>query len=393
MTMPDTSPARPSVRELVRALPDSKIREVANPFMGDPEIIRLWFGEPDLPTPAFIRDAATRAMAEGKMTYCPSLGVPELREAIARYQTRLKGRLIGPERIIVTASGMSAIHLVVQLLVDPGDTVVTTSPLWPNIVEASRLAGAKVNSVQLSMRDGRWTLDMQKLADALAARPKAVFINSPCNPTGWMMTAEEQRQTLELCRRNGVWLLVDEVYERIVFDCDRAPSVLEIAEPEDRVISINSFSKNWSMTGWRLGWIVAPVDVTDDLAKLTEFNTASAATFVQWAGITAIEDGEAFVEQQVERLRLGRDLVHQRLAAHPRIRVSKPEGALYSFFAVDGMTDSLAFATDLAARHKVGLAPGVAFGSGGEGHLRLCFASETATLSHALDRLEAALGS
>jgi aspartate/methionine/tyrosine aminotransferase len=390
--MPDASPVRPGVRALVRAVPDSKIREVANPFMGDPEIIRLWFGEPDLPTPAFICEAATRAMAEGKVSYCPSPGVPELREAIARYQTRLKGRTIGSERVVVTASGMSAIQLVVQLLVDPGDTVVTTSPLWPNIVEASRLAGAKVHPVQLSLRDGRWTLDMQKLADALAARPKAVFINSPCNPTGWMMTAEEQRQTLDLCRRHGVWLLVDEVYERIVFDRDRAPSVLEIAETEDRVIAINSFSKNWSMTGWRLGWLVAPADVIDDLGKLTEFNTANAATFVQWAGVTAVEQGEPFVERQVERLRLGRDLVHQRLAAHPRIRVSKPDGALYSFFAVDGMTDSLAFATDLAARHKVGLAPGVAFGPGGEGHLRLCFASETSTLSHALDRLETALG-
>jgi aspartate aminotransferase len=390
--MPQSSISRPGVRALVRALPDSKIREVANPFMGDPEIIRLWFGEPDLPTPAFICEAASRAMAAGKTYYVPSLGVPELREAIAAYQTRLKGRPIGKERIVVTASGMSAIHLVVQLLVDPGDTVVTTSPLWPNIVEASRLAGANVTAVQLAFVDGRWSLDMQKLADALALRPKAVFINSPCNPTGWMMTAEEQRQTLELCRRHGVWLLVDEVYERIVFERDRAPSVLEIAEPDDRVIAINSFSKNWSMTGWRLGWLVAPADVTDDLGKLTEFNTASAASFVQWAGITAIRDGEPFVAQQVERLRQGRDLVHQRLAAHPRIRVSKPDGALYSFFAVDGMTDSLAFATGLAARYKVGLAPGVAFGPGGEGYLRLCFASEAETLSRALDRLETALG-
>jgi len=391
--MPDLPIARPGVRALVRSVPDSKIREVANPFMADPEIIRLWFGEPDLPTPGFICEAASRAMAAGKTYYVPSLGVPELRQAIAEYQTGLKGRPIGAERIVVTASGMSAIHLVVQLLVDPGDTVVTTSPLWPNIAEASRLAGARVEPLQLELRDGRWSLDMQKLADAIARRPKAVFINSPCNPTGWMMTADEQRLTLDLCRRHGVWLLADEVYERIVFDRDKAPSVLEIAEPDDRVIAINSFSKNWSMTGWRLGWLVAPADVTDDLAKLTEFSTASAASFVQWAGITAIRDGEPFVARQVDRLRRGRDLVHQRLAAHPRIRISKPEGALYAFFAVDGMADSLAFATRLAGEHKVGLAPGVAFGPGGEGHLRLCFASEVETLSRALDRLEIALGS
>ncbi len=383
---------RPGVRPLVRALADSKIREVANPFMADPEIIRLWFGEPDLPTPAFICEAAAKAMAAGKTYYVPSLGVPELRREIAAYQSRLKGRMIAPERIVVTASGMSAIQLVVQLLVDPGDTVLTTSPLWPNISETSRLAGAKVELIELAVKDGRWSLDMQKLAEAIARRPKALFINSPCNPTGWMMTAEEQKATLELCRKHGVWLLVDEVYERITFDRDQAPSVLSIAEPEDRVIGINSFSKNWSMTGWRLGWLVVPADVTDDLAKLTEFNTASAASFVQWAGITAIRDGEPFVAKQVERLRRGRDIVHQRLAAHPRIRISKPEGALYAFFAVEGMTDSLAFATRLAGEHKVGLAPGVAFGPGGEGHLRLCFASEVETLSRALDRLEVALG-
>jgi aspartate aminotransferase len=383
---------RPGVRALVRALPDSKIREVANPFMADPEIIRLWFGEPDLPTPSFICEAATRAMAEGKTFYVPSLGVPELRQAIADYQTRLKGRTIAKDRIVVTASGMSAIQLVVQLLVDPGDTVVVTSPLWPNISEASRLAGATVEAVRLEVRDGRWSLDMQKLAEAIARRPRVLFVNSPCNPTGWMMSAAEQRTTLDLCRRHGVWLVVDEVYERIVFEGDRAPSVLSIAEPDDRVVAINSFSKNWSMTGWRLGWLVAPADVTDDLAKLTEFNTASAASFVQWAGITAIRDGEPFVARQVERLRRGRDLVHQRLAAHPRIRTTKPDGALYAFFAVDGMTDSLAFATRLAGEHKVGLAPGVAFGPGGGGHLRLCFASEPETLSRALDRLESALG-
>ena len=384
--------ARPGARALVRGLADSKIREVANPFMADPEIIRLWFGEPDLPTPQFICDAAAKAMSAGKTYYVPSLGVPELRQAIAEYQSTIKGRPIGPERIVVTASGMSAIQLVVQLLVDPGDTVVATSPLWPNVSEASRLAGAHVDLIEMSVKDGRWSLDMQKVADAIAKRPKMLFINSPCNPTGWMMTAAEQQAVLGLCRRHGVWLVVDEVYERIVFEADRAPSVLSIAEPDDRVIGINSFSKNWSMTGWRLGWLVAPTDVTDDLAKLTEYNTASAASFVQWAGITAIKDGEPFVAKQIERLRQGRDLVHQRLAANPRIRISKPEGALYAFFAVDGMKDSLAFATRLAGEHKVGLAPGIAFGPGGEGHLRLCFASEAETLSRALDRLEHAIG-
>jgi len=383
---------RPGARALVRSISDSKIREVANPFMADAEIIRLWFGEPDLTTPAFICDAATKAMNEGKTFYVPSLGVPELRQTVAEYQTRLKGRPIAADRIVITASGMSAIQLVVQLLVDPGDTVLTTSPLWPNISEASRLAGATVELIEMAVKDGRWTLDMQKLVEAIARRPKALFINSPCNPTGWMMTAAEQRIVLDLCRKHGVWLLVDEVYERIVFEGDLAPSVLSIAEPEDRVIAINSFSKNWSMTGWRLGWLVAPADVIDDLAKLQEFNTASAASFVQWAGITAIRDGEPFLAHQVDRLRRGRDLVHQRLAAHPRIRTTKPAGALYSFFAVDGMTDSLAFATKLAGKDKVGLAPGVAFGPGGEGHLRLCFASEVETLSRALDRLEIALG-
>ena len=389
--MADQHILRPGVRPLVRALADSKIREVANPFMAEPEMIRLWFGEPDLPTPAFICDAASAAMREGKTTYVTSLGVPELRQAIAGYQSRLKGVSIDSERVVITASAMSGIHLAVQLLVDPGDTVVTTSPLWPNISEASRLAGATVEPVTMAVRDGRWTLDMQKLAEALARRPKVLFVNTPCNPTGWMMPAEQQRDVLALCRKYGVWLIADEMYERIVFETELAPSFLSIAEPDDRVISINGFSKNWSMTGWRLGWMVVPVDVTSDLAKLTEYNTASAATFVQWAGITAIRDGEPFVAEQIARFRRGRDLVHQRLAAHPRIRIAKPDGAFYAFFSVDGMTDGIAFATALARDQKVGLAPGEAFGPGGEGYLRLCFASEPETLSRALDRIEIAL--
>jgi aspartate/methionine/tyrosine aminotransferase len=383
--------AAEGLRPLIVDLADSQIREVSRAGIGDPNVIPLWFGEPDRPTPGFIAEAAKAAMDAGKTLYCPSNGVPELRRTIAAYQSRLKGREIGTERITVTASGMNAIQMVMQMLVSPGERVVVVSPMWPNIREVVRMLGGEVVEVTLDSRDGSWRLDLESLFRAVDSGIRSVFLNSPSNPTGWVMPAEQQRSVLDYCRARGVWVIADEVYERIVYDRDLAPSFLAIAEPEDRVIGVNSFSKNWSMTGWRLGWIVAPPSLEGHLAKITEFNTANAATPIQWAGIAAIRDGEAFVAEQISHWRRSRDLVVQRLSANPRIRLNRPQGAFYAFFAVDELKDSLAFAKRLVAEHRLGLAPGSAFGAGGEGHLRLCFASSAETLSRAMDRLDAAV--
>jgi aspartate/methionine/tyrosine aminotransferase len=385
------SSMRPAIRPAIEALPDSKIREVASPWMAHADVIPLWFGEPDRPTPAFICEAAADAMRAGKTLYTPSGGIQPLREALARYQEGLKAIAIDPERIVVTASGMSAIQLVLQALIDPDDRVVIPHPLWPNASAVIQALGGHVTPVLLEPKNGSWHLDLEKLFTGLGEDARALFLNSPGNPTGWMIGRDQQQAILDYCRKRGIWIIADEVYERIVYEGGAAPSFLSLAEPDDRVIALNSFSKTWCMTGWRLGWATVPPVLVQTLHRLNEYNTSGSATFSQWAGVTAVKEGEPFVAEQLERYRRARDLVYQRLSGNKRIRIMRPGGAFYAFFGVDGMADSLAFAKMLAGEYRVGLAPGTAFGPGGEGHLRLCFASAPETLSRAMDRIETAI--
>src|SRR5262245_5863686 len=279
--------ARPAVRALVA----SQIREVANAGMGDPDILAFWFGEPDEATPSHIRDAAVASLAAGETFYTPNFGLPELREAIAGYLTR-RHRPVDPGGVAVTSSGVSALMLAAQALVAPGDRVVCVTPLWPNLTEIPRILGAEV--VRVGLRFGRegWTLDLDRLLSALVPGTRAVTINSPNNPTGWALSREEQQAILAHCRRHGIWIVADDVYERLYYAGPSAPSFLDLADASDRVISTNSFSKAWRMTGWRLGWILAPPALMRDLGTLIEYNTSCAPAFVQRAGVVAINDGE-----------------------------------------------------------------------------------------------------
>ncbi|HZS85792.1 MAG TPA: pyridoxal phosphate-dependent aminotransferase [Stellaceae bacterium] len=388
------SPGRPlGIRPAIAALPASKIAEVAAVGFGDPAILPLWFGEGDLPTPAFICEAAAAALKRGETFYTFKRGIPELRQAIAHYLSRLHAKPVGAERVVVTSAGMSAIMLSAQILVEPGDNVVILSPVWPNINASVEAMGGEARAVGLQpTAEGAWRLDLDRLMAACDAATRAVFVNSPSNPTGWMMSREEAAALLDFTRRRGIWLMADEVYERIVYDRPVAASILDLAEPEDRVIVINSFSKSWAMTGWRLGWMVAPEAIHPVLDKLIEFNTSGAPTFLQPAAATALREGEPFVASLVERCRAGRDIIVEGLARFSRIRATAPAGAFYAFFRVDGMSDSLNFAKEIVRRCKVGLAPGAAFGPAGEGYLRLCFASAPERLSEALERLRPMLG-
>ncbi len=379
------------IRPGILRLDDSRIREVAHFGMKRGGVVPLWFGEPDEPTPDFICEAAAEALRQGHTFYTESAGVPELRDALAEYLTPLCGRPISSDRIVITASGMNAIQIIMQSLVDAGTNVVTTSPLWPNCAETVRIMGGEVRPVLLSMGNDGWQLDIERLMDSCDADTRALFINSPNNPTGWVMPRDQQQALLDFAREKGIWIIADEVYDRMVFEGTRAPSFLDIAGEDDPVLVLNSFSKSWSMTGWRMGWITAPPGMIPTLLKMNEFNTASAATFAQHAGVVAVKQGEPFIARSVARYKQGRDLVFDRLSQHPRVRIVQPKGAFYHFFAVDGMTDSLDFTKRLVAEHRVGLAPGSAFGPGGEGHLRLCFANSSEILNHCLDRIETML--
>ena len=389
--------AHNGLRRSLEDLPGSLIRHVAEPNMGRKGLLKLWFGEPDVPTPQFIKDAATAALDDNQVFYAKNRGVPVLRETIAAYASNLHGRDIGIDRITVTGSGMNAIMMISEALMSAGDNMVAVGPVWPNCKETVRIMDAEPRQVALKLSDdGRWKLDIDELFAACDELTRAIFVNSPGNPTGWVMPRAEQRAVLDECRRRGIWLVSDEVYIRLAYETDlplgRAPSFLDIVEPEDRVIVINSFSKSWSMTGWRLGWITHPDDAGEGFEKLVEYNIANPTTFVQYAGVTAIREGEPFITETLERYRRNRDIVVQRLGAMKRVTLSRPEGAFYAFFAVDGMTDSVSFAQKLIDEVGVGLAPGLAFSEDGEGWMRLCFAADTQTVSAAMERLEPVLG-
>jgi len=382
----------PSARAAVRALMPSQIREVANAGLDEPGVLPFWFGEPDEVTPAFIRDAAAQSLARGETFYSQNFGIPELRDALGAYLSRLH-RPTSADHIAVTASGMSALMLTVEALVAPGDRVVVVTPLWPNLVEIPKILSASVVCVPLTFSAAGWTLDVDRLLAALTPGTRAVMINSPNNPTGWTLSRADQQAILAHCRLHGIWIVCDDVYERLVYGGEScAPSFLDIAAPEERVVSTNSFSKSWLMTGWRLGWIVAPDALMPDLGKLIEYNTSCSPVFVQRAGVVAIADGEPTIRHTVERYTAARDYLVPALARIPRIEVAPPAGAMYAFFRVDGVTDSLAFCKQLVREARLGLAPGSAFGPEGEGFVRWCFASSQARLIDGIARLERFLG-
>jgi len=377
-----------TVRPQIRNLQASLIAEVAMLGMGDPDVLPLWFGEGDLPTPRFIADAAARALEAGETFYTYERGIPPLRQALAVYETGLHAQPVAAERIVVTSSGMQGIMLTVQALVDPGDNVLVVSPVWPNIAAAIEIMGGEPRAVALGRRaDGGFHLDLDALDRARDGRTQAIFLNSPSNPTGWVMTRAEGLALLDFVRRHGLYLIADEVYARVIYDGTAAPSMLDIVEPDDRVVVVNSFSKAWAMTGWRLGWIVAPPEIVAVMGKLIQYNVSGAPTFIQHAAVTAVTEGEGFARTMTERYRAGRGLVLDALNGLNRVQVAPPEGAFYAFIKIDGIDDSVAFAKEILARTKVGLAPGAAFGLGGEGHLRLCFAASADRLVPALERL------
>ena len=374
-------------RPAVRALQPSLIRQLSDTAAGRADVIPLWFGEPDKPTPQFIRQAAKDAIDEGQTFYQPNLGLIELRQALAEYSNGLYGTAFTAENIGVTPSGMTALSVALQCIVADGAAVVVPSPVWPNLPAAAAILGADVVRVSIRPRDERWTLDLDELFAACPAHTGALLINSPNNPTGWMLDDDEQHRILEFCRSRDIWLIADEVYSRIVYDGDCAPSFADKVTDTDKYLIVNSFSKSYAMTGWRLGWLTAPSSLIQTLATVSEFNFSCIFAPTQIAGITALREGEAFVSAARERYRAARDLLLSEFAGLPRVRLPVPEAAFYAFFAVEGVSDSYSFAERALLECGVGLAPGAAFGPQGEGYLRLCFAVELPLLRRALGRL------
>jgi aspartate/methionine/tyrosine aminotransferase len=378
-----------ALRREAREAPESGIVEVMNYGRGRPGLIPLWAGEGDLPTPDFICDAAAAGLKAGETFYTWQRGIPELRAALARYHERQFGHPFPVERFYVTGSGMHAIQIAIAAVAGAGDEVAMLTPAWPNFAAAAGVAGAKLIFVNLDFEGERWNLDLDRLFAAVTPATRAIFINSPSNPTGWTATADELAAILAFARERGIWIIADEVYNRFVFAGERAASFYDIADADDRILFVNTFSKNWAMTGWRVGWISAPEALGPVIENLIQYSTSGVAAFMQRAAIAALEEGDDFIRQQVARAREGRDIVCGALAGSNRARFAWPDGAFYLFFTVDGVEDTAKLGLKLVDEANIGLAPGTAFGPGGAPFLRLCFARKAEDLAEASRRLGA----
>jgi aspartate/methionine/tyrosine aminotransferase len=379
------------IRPVMRDLAPSGIVEVFNYGRGRQGLIPLWVGEGDLPTPAFISEAVKASLDRGETFYTAQRGIPELREAIAAYMAHVYGAAPGggvysPESFFVTIGGMHAIEIATRLIAGPGDETLIPSPAWPNFVGAVETSGGRAVAVPLD-RKGRWSLDPERVAAAVTPATRAIFFNSPANPTGFVATREEVAATLEIARRKDLWIIADEIYGRITYDGARAPSFHDVMAPDDKILFVQTLSKNWAMTGFRVGWLEAPPALGPAIENLVQFTTSGVPVFTQRAAIVALTEGEAFLAGQTERCRLSRDILCEGLSATGRVRFFEPEAAFYLFCAVDGFPDSRALAFRLVDEAGVGAAPGAAFGPGGEGHLRLCFARDPGQIAEATRRM------
>ncbi len=372
--------------EALRA-PVSGIEAVANYGRGRPGLIPLWSGESDLPTPDFISSAAKRGLDAGETFYTWQRGIPELREALARYHERHFGYAFSPDEFIVTIGGMQAITLALQATAGAGDEAIYLEPAWPNFAAAAGVAGATPVPVPLEEGDNGWYCDVARVEAAVTPKTKAIFVNTPANPTGWTADVETLKGLLDLARRKGLWIIADEIYALFHYGGRRAPSFMDIMEPEDRILFVNTFSKNWAMTGWRIGWLRTHPSLGRMFENLIQYSSSGVAQFLQRGAIAALDEGDAFLAAQIAQAQAARDLISRKLDETGKVRFSVPPGAFYLFFAVDGMKDSTKAAFDIVDKANVGLAPGTAFGKAGEGYLRACFHRRLDHVEEAANRL------
>ncbi len=371
------------MRTAIMDLEASKIREVANAGLGRDDVLAFWFGEGDEVTPDFVRQAAIDSLQQGETYYAHNLGLPSLRQAIADHMGQNHpgphGQGVSQDRVAVTAGGVNALMLAVQALVNTGDDVLAITPVWPNLLAQPRIMGAHLRTLSLRVVNGSWQLDLEALLAAIGPQTRLLILNAPNNPTGWTLSRQEQLAILQRCRETGTWILADEVYEALYYAPTHnacAPSFLDVAEPQDRLVVVHSFSKSFLMTGWRLGWLVMPPDMTDAMGKLIEFNTSCCSVFTQRAGLAALQRRQDITPRVVAHLKACRDTLVGGLQTLPGLEVSLALGGMYAFFRIPGHDDGLATAKRLVTEAGLGLAPGEAFGLEAAGWLRWCFASQ-----------------
>ncbi len=383
------------IRSDITALEPSGLARIFDLGSGVEGLIPLWLGETDLVTPGFIRDAAIKALEDGKTFYLNARGLPALRQAIADLHSRTTGIAVEAARVTVPGSAMLAVVSALQCVANTGDNIVIVAPIWPNIFNAAKVMGVEPRLVRLeeTWNAGRWHLDLDRLFAACDSRTKAFFLASPGNPTGWTLTNDQQRAILEFARARGIAIIADEVYGTLTYDGGaHAPSFLQVADPQDALFVIAGFSKPFAMTGWRMGWLLHPKSLENAFEVSAQTNNTGAASFLQYGALAALSpQGDAFRAELLTRCARGRAVVDDFLSRQNRIRWLKPDGAFYGFLHIEGLSDSMAFAETLALQHRVGVSPGSSFGLGDprdEAYVRICFARDAENLAEGLRRIE-----
>jgi aspartate/methionine/tyrosine aminotransferase len=316
------------LRGEARLAPESGIVAVVNHGRTKPGLIPLWAGEGDKKTPDFISNAAIAALEAGETFYTYQRGIPELRQALANYHQRHFGRAFGSDEFIVTSSGMQAIQLAIDAVAGAGDEVIYLTPSWPNFPAALGVAGAVPVPVRLAHSGNGWNCDVDGIEEAITERTRAIFVNSPSNPTGWTADRRTLEDILEIARERNLWIIADEIYSLFFYDGPRAPSFMDVMEPDDRIIFVNSFSKNWAMTGWRVGWLKIHPDLQQTFENLVQYSTSGTPAFLQRGAVAALDQGDGFVAGEVAAARIARDAISQRLLAHRASRSDRTGGGV-----------------------------------------------------------------
>lgn len=385
----DASQLLSAITPIAANEPDSGIVKAAMYGFGKEGVIPLWSGEGNVPTPELFSRPAIESLLKGETFYTWQRGIPELRDALARYHTKQFGRAFSAENFFVTSGGMQAIQTIIQMIAGEGDEIILPTPAWPNYAGPLRIQGSRPVEVPMQFANGRWHLDLDRIFDQVGPRTKAICINSPSNPVGWTATRDELIAVRDFCRKRGLWIFGDEVYSRFYFGErgeTRAPSFLDICDDEEQLLLANTFSKNWAMTGWRVGWMQAPRALGPAIERIIQYNSSGTPAFLQRGCVAALDLGEDFLTAQVAKARANRDMVVKLLGEMPKIRFEIPPGAFYMFFSIEGMTDSTKTTLRIIDEAKVGFAPGATFGPGGEGFLRMCFLRDPAKIEEALGR-------
>lgn len=353
------------------------------------DIISFSVGEPDFNTPDNITQAAIRALNEHFTHYTPSAGIPELRKAVAEKSRKENGIPCDPSHVIVTPT-KHALFMSFLAMIDEGDEVILPDPAWGTFEAGVRVAGGIPKFVTMSPEEGYRMLP-EKVAEQITPRTKMILINSPSNPLGSVLEKSDIQGIADLAIDHDLAVLADETYEKILFE-GKHYSIASFPDMFERTITVNGFSKTYAMTGWRLGWVIAPAPITKEINKLQTQSITNATSFAQMAGVEALLGPQDAVKAMVAEFRARRELIYKLISDIPVLHCPKPKGAFYTFPKYDMDMSSEELTTFLLKKAHVAVTPGSAFGPAGEGHIRISYAASRESISEGMKRIKEALG-